>query len=327
MLAAIAPLGALILSLVLYSCAARDPGATSVVTVAAPALVQNALLYIAQARHLYAANGVRARITSVATGPQALSALARGSVDLAETAEFPVVESVMRGARVRILATNDVFENDYLVVRRGRGIATPADLAGRRIGVAFGTVTEFYLARYLALHGLSLARVREVDVQPADFVQAMLSGRLDAVVAWESYVRRMVAARPGAFGVWPVQSSQAAFGVLVGRSGWVHRHGGEERGFLKALAAARDFLDTHPRQARAIVAKELGERLVEVSSVWPDHEFSLTLDDSLLAAMGEEGRWLGAKGIEGARALPDFERYLSPQALSAARPNGVSLMR
>lgn len=117
--------------------------------------------------------------------------------------------------QINIIVCNDKFENDYIIRRKDRGIAKISDLKGKKIGVARQTITEFYLGRFLALNGMNIRDVTLVDVKPAQFVNAITSGEVDAIIAWQPYVSQMQNAVSGV--VWPAQSGQAVFGVLVAR--------------------------------------------------------------------------------------------------------------
>lgn len=309
----------------LFSCGSHAPASVHM-TVGVPPLEQNALLYVAAEKNLFIPNGIAVTIKDF-NWPAAIAAMVSGTVDIAETAEFPFVKSILNGQQLRILAANDRFENDYLVARRDKGIPNVSSLRDKRIGVALGTITDFYLGRFLALHGIKSNDVTVVNVQPSHFEKSILDGHVDAVVAWQPFVNQIVSRRPTAFAVWPVQSGQDVYGLLVCRSEWLHGHTVEVAGFLKSLAKAEDFLEGNPSESRAIVAKILDYDDEYISSVWPEHEFSLTLDFSLVAAMEDEARWIIADRAAEVTAVPDFVRLIYIDGLRSVRPEGVNLMQ
>lgn len=312
--------------LVLASCEAGARPSVSI-KVGVPALEQNALLYVAADRSMFAPRGVAVAIKDFATGPAAIAAMMSGVVDIAETAEFPFVAATMNGQKMRILTANDRFENDYLVARHDRGISQVSDLRGKRIGVTRNAITEFYLVRFLTLNGIHREEVTIVDVPPADFVPTLLEGRVDALVAWQPFVSRMTSASPSSFTTWPVQSGQAVYGILVCGQNWLENHADAVKRFLTTLAAAEDFVARRPADARSIVARRLSYDDPYLSAVWPSHGFSLTLDVSLVTAMEDEARWLLASHQSSAGEVPDFGALIYRDGLIAARPEGVNLMQ
>lgn len=317
--------GAVLVSVLFTSCGSERPAMH--VKVGVPPLEQNALLYVSMSRDFLQRNGIHLVLKNYDSGPSSLSALASGEVNIAETAEFPFVEAVMHGASIRIIATNDRFENDYLVARVDRGIGRVAELKGKRIGVARHTIAEFYLGRFLRLHGIPLQDVTVVNVRPPEFVRSLTDGKVDAVVAWQPFVSRMTSRRTGAFKVWSVQSSQPVYGVLVSREAWIVAHRAAVNAFLTSLSQAQDFIIGHKRESEKIVARRLGYRDSYLSSVWGDHQFTLSLDFSLVAAMEDEARWAMASHLAKGPEVPDFGKFVDRRNLDSVRPYSVNMMR
>ena len=313
------------LGVLFFSCGAERP--TMLVRVGAPPLEQNALLYVAAEKRFFARNGIDLQFRDFDSGPASLSAMESGQVEVAETAEFPFVESVMNGDPIRTIAANDRFVNDYVVALRSRGIARIRDLKGKRIGVTLRTITEFYLGRFLRLHGMDPKGVTIVDVQPSNFARSLRDGEVDALVMWQPYVSHITSGEPGSFEIWPVQSSQPVYGLLVCSSLWLRLHQSTVLSFLRSLSAAQHFLVRHPKKSETIVAKRLNYRDSYLSSVWHDHEFTLTLDFSLVAAMEDEARWVIANHLSRMAVVPDFMKFLDLSGLEAVRPDSVNTMR
>lgn len=305
------------------ACTPHDPAPAAVLRIGVPPLEQNALLYIAEHEGFFRTHGLSVQISDYPTGPDAIDALLRGEVDIAETAEFPFVRAVLRSHPLKILACNDKFENDYLMVRQASGIQSAGDLRGRRIGVTLGAITEFYLGRWLALNGIALRDVTVIDVRPARFEAALAAGDVDALLAWQPYVHRMQTAAGGAR-VWKAQAGQAVFGLLVGRDDWFSTNAGAAHRFLCALRDAEDFLVSQPDQSLEIVRNRLNYDGDYIARVWPQHQFGLSLDQTLILAMKEEAIWLLGRDVPGG-AVPDFTAYVH-DGLRSVKPQGVTII-
>ncbi len=126
---------------------------TKTIRIGVPPLEQNALLYVAEEEAFFARQGLKVMIKNYDTGMTALEGMLKGEVDIAGSAEFPVVRAIFAKEDIRILACNDKFDNDYIAGRKDRGIAHISDLKGKRIGISLKTINEFYLGRFLALNG------------------------------------------------------------------------------------------------------------------------------------------------------------------------------
>ncbi len=308
----------------LTTCEGRLPGQLETVTVAVPPLEQNALLYIAAEQGYFTGNGLQVTVKNYDSGPTSINAVMQGGAELAETAEFPVVRAIFQKSTLSVIAANDKFENDYLVARKDRGIEKVADLKGKQIGVARQTINEFYLGRFLALNGISPEQVALVDLQPAEFVSAISGGRVDAIIAWQPYIHQMVNQQSNIV-VWPAQSNQSVYGLLVGRTEWITAHPDTVVRFIQSLKQAEDYAVSNRDQAKMIVQKRLNYEASYVAQIWAQHNFALSLDFSLIAAMTDEAHWIIDNQLTTERAVPDFQKYIYTAALKTVKPDAVNI--
>ena len=84
-----------------------------------------------------------------------MDALIGGQADVATTAISPVILASFQNQPMAILAENARFLDEKLTARVESGIAEPADLAGKKIGVTLGSDVHYFL--YL------LPRIRRLD--------------------------------------------------------------------------------------------------------------------------------------------------------------------
>lgn len=305
----------------------RASGETESVTIAAPALEQNALIYVAEDQHFFERSGLTVNITDYQTGRETLGALMQGTADIAQTAELPFVDAALKKNPVSALAVNDRMLNAFVVGRKDHGIQAISDLKGKKIGITPNTVVEFFFSRFLTLHGMSLGDVTIVNMPPAQLASAIDSGELDAVAIWQPYVYQILKKEPASFLTWSVNSNQPAFGILVGRKDWLAQHGEASKRVLQCILDAQDFVVQHPDEARAIVGKRLGLDDAYLASVWTQHQFSVTLDYSLIVAMNEEARWMIAGNLTAEKQVPDFMDYIDARSLKAIKPDAVTVRR
>jgi NitT/TauT family transport system substrate-binding protein len=311
----------------LWSCSRGDySGKVETISIGVPSLEQNALLYVADHQKFFAKNGLNILIRDYDSGVTAINGMLKGEVDIAEAAEFPFVRAVFQKEKLSVIACNDKFENDYIVGRKDRGITRISDLKGKRIGVTLKTINEFYLGRFLELNGMSVKDATLVDIMPTQFVNAIASSEVDAIIAWQPHIHRIQKEVKGVV-VWPAQSSQAAYGVLVCSSEWVRQNTDRVRRFLKSLREAEDYLVRHPDEAKAIVRKRLNYDDSYIASVWPGHQFTLSLDQTLIVAMKDEAQWMINSNLTNEKTMPDFMDYIYVDGLKAVKPEAVNIIR
>jgi NitT/TauT family transport system substrate-binding protein len=311
----------------LWSCSKSDySGRMENITIGAPPLEQNALIYIADDQRSFARNGLNIAIKDYDSGVTAVNGMLKGEVGIAEAAEFPFVRTVFRKEQICVIACNDRFENDYIVGRTDRRINKVSDLKGKRIGVSLKTINEFYLGRFLGLNGIDMKDISPVDIRPEQFVDAIAGGDVDAIIAWQPYIDQILGKEGNGVVVWPAQGGQTVYGVLVCSRGWLTQHTDAVKRFLKSLAEAEDYLVHHPEEAKAIVRKRLNYDDSYMARIWPQHRFSLSLDQTLIVAMKDEAQWMIKSNLTSEKTLPDFVNYLYVDGLKAIRPEAVSII-
>ncbi len=314
------------LALVAASCQSQSGGRPETITLGLFPLEQNALIYIAEQQQFFLRNNLQVAVKNYDSGVATIDALLKGDVDMAEAAEFPFVRAALRQEQISIVATHDRFQNDYVVGRQDRGIGRVADLKGKRIGLARGTITEFFLGRLLELNGMALDEVTLVNVAPAQFVSALANGQVDALIAWQPYVHEIQEQVNGVV-VFPAQNNQPVYGVLVATNAWLEQQPNPVVRFLTSLQAAADWAVLHPEQAKVIVQERLGYDDAYMASIWNEHHFSLSLDYSLIVAMTDEARWMIRHNLSPAAEAPDFVEHIYVQGLAAVKPETVDIVR
>ena len=291
----------------LWSCSKGEySGKVESITFATVPTAATTLIYIAQDQHFFAANGLSVNIKDYNTGTATTEALLKGDVDIAWVAEFPFVHRAFAKEKISIIAVVGRFNEQYLFGRKDRGINTVADLKGKKIGIPRDTIAEFYLGRFLDLHGMAVQNVTIVDVGAQQSVDAILGGRVDGVVAWEPYSSQMRTQLADSAVALPIQSGQPGYGAITGRNDWIKGHPEIVNRFLKSLAQAEDYLTRNPAAAKGILQKRLKYDEVFTETIWSENQFSLSLDQSLVTAMEDEARWMIKNNLTTEKQIPNF---------------------
>lgn len=284
------------------------------------------LVYIAEDRGFFTANGVKIIHKYYDTGVEAMEALLKGEVEIAGMNEVPFIIGVFEKQKISIYASLDKLQYIYLIGRKDRGIKTATDLKGKRIGLPRGTIAEFYLGRYLELNGLAMKDVALVSTPPPSAMEA-INSNLDGVVAWNPFayqIRQRMADRTT---ILRAQSNQPAYAVAVARNDWLAAQKELVKRSLKAIAQAEQYVVNYPSEARAIVQKRLNCDAAFMENVWAENQFSLSLDQSLITAMEDEARWMIKNNLTPERTVPDFVNCVYENLLKAVKPEAVNIIR
>lgn len=288
----------------------------------------SALFYVAEDQGFFSQNGLNVTSRKYDSGVASLDGLLNGDVVIAVgVTEFPLVGRALQKERIRTIGSIDKGEIVYLVGRNDRGIENVTDLNGKRVGTALRTISEFYLGRFLELHGMNIQDIVLVDLKtPAEWVNSIVDGDIDAIAIGQPAVNS-IKDRLGANAVvWSAQSSQPLYSQVISTDEWITEHPELVRRFLKSLAQAEEYVVTHPAEAKAIVQKRLNLSAEYMDTVWQQNQFTLSLDQSLVTAMEDEGRWMIKNNLTSERTIPDFRNYIYTEGLEEVEPGSVNII-
>ena len=302
-------------------------GSVEEITLGAPALETNALVYVAEDQGYFKKNGLNVTFKKYDSGGAAVPGLLKNETDLALASEFVVVNTIFKKGEVRTLGSIDKFENMFVIARKDQGIHKITDLRNRTIGVPEGTIADFYLGRYLNLHNMKLSDVTFVNIRPDHSAEALAAGNVDAVVTWHPYLDRISDRYADQLVVWPIQSSQLTYWNVVSRTDLADSHQDTIDRFLRSITQASEFTTNQPQETKKIVQNELNYTDEYMTVIWPDHQFALSLDQSLILAMEDEGRWMIENNLTSEKTIPDFRGYIYTKGLEEVKPESVNIIR
>jgi ABC-type nitrate/sulfonate/bicarbonate transport system substrate-binding protein len=292
------------------------------VTIAVGTGQPNAPIYVAHEEGFFRDEGLDDTVTGYGSGPLALDALFSGKADFAGCAETALTRAVLDGKAPIVVGTIDeAADTVSLVARKDRRISTAGDLRGKRVGILAGTASDFFLHIFLVTSGVDPKAVTVVPLQPNELVPALLQGRVDALSGFAQYIvqaqdglgsNAVLLTRPGLY---------TALLEIVVRDDTARKQSDVVVRFLRAVARAEDFIESHPAEAQAITAKSTGIPEPSVQKGWGVNHFTLALDQTLILALEEESRWMSGKTTP-----PDFLHYIDLVPLRTVRPDAVTIV-
>lgn len=302
-------------------------GTPESITVGGPALEQSSFIYIADDQGYFAKNGLNVTVKDdYPNGVVPISDMLDNKIDISVSAEYPAVMAIFQKENLLVIGTIDRYQNEDIIGRKDRGIESISDLKGKRMGVPRGTICEFFLGRFLNLHGMNLSDVELIDIKASESVDAIADRDLDAIIYFQPHIYAMKERLGDNAVSWPAQSNQLMFTVMACRDDWAEERPETITRFLKSLDQAERYSVDHPYEAKAIVQRRLNFSDEYMETVWPEHQFSLTLDQSLLIAMNDEGRWAINNNITTEKTLPYLHDYVYTKGLMEVKPESVSIV-
>jgi len=190
-------------------------------------------------------NGLKAEFSSFPYGPPMMEALAAGSVDAIVTSMLPVAAYAAKlPGDIKIVAM--VNQGGHaLMVAKDSPAADPSALAGKKIGVSFGSDSHLDALIWLRDSGLAGKAVL-INIPPAELAGALSNQSVDAIVIRQPQVLRLQQ-QSGAriLKSWPLRY------VTIAKTKFINEHPKQLQEYLAALRDTTLFMSQHPEQSAA----------------------------------------------------------------------------
>jgi ABC-type nitrate/sulfonate/bicarbonate transport system substrate-binding protein len=309
------------------TCQGNNTGPAESVVVAYAPFESTALLWVAENQQYFSRNGLNVTLRKYDTGAMALGGTMKGEAEIAAgISEFPAVRMAFQKEKMAIVGNIDWGEFIYFIGRQDSGIQNVADLKGRKIGTAVGTIAQFYLGRFLELNGLRVQDINLVDLKtPAEWVNAVVNGQVDVVVTAQPDANTIKERLGENAFFWPAQGGQFLHGLVISTQDWENQHPVLVQKFLKALLQAEEYARRNPEKAKAVVQKGLNLDAGYMETVWSQNQFSLSLNQALVLAMEDEARWMISNSLTTEKTIPNFLDYIYTDSLKSVKPEAVRI--
>jgi NitT/TauT family transport system substrate-binding protein len=301
-------------------------GKTSSLTLGIYPSEYSSLIYIANDQGYFSDNGIKLALKNYTSGASAVKGMLNGEVDIATASEFVVANNAMQNEGIFALGTVSKYLNLYLVARTDLGINNISDLAGKKIGVALGSANQFYLGRFLDLNGIKPNQVTIVNVNFVDTPNELANGTIDAAIIFQPYISQIQNTLGDKIVMWHAQADQFGYFEAICTQNWAISNPDLAARFLKSIVQAENFNIIHRDQAIAIVARDLNYTESYVESVWPNYQYTVTLDQSFIVLMQDEARWLISNNLTNTTITPNFINYVYPEGLQSVKPDAVNII-
>ncbi|MDY0091160.1 MAG: ABC transporter substrate-binding protein [Candidatus Vecturithrix sp.] len=205
--------------------------------------------------------------------------------------QTPITTLVLqeKGLDVKIVAPlADISGTQQIVVHQHANIRKPQDLQGKRIGMAKGAAVYIAVQGMAKEFGIDLSTVEFVYLLPAQQLEAMEKGEVDAIACWEPWTSKAQAIG-GQF--WfsgarsEIPDNEGNINWLVDQSVLMtfrenlEKYPHTVQAVIRAFCKATTFINQHLDQAAALLATPLALKKEELEQILSLNKYSMTMDN------------------------------------------------
>lgn len=291
--------------------------------------VKNAPIIIAMSKGYFQEEGLEVNFREIQSAKQAFLNMMKGEgVDISAVAEVPAVATSFDSKDFYFLATIVYSYDDKVIANKNKGVNVIADLKDKKIGVSGkGTSTHFFLSTLASVNRFEETELEIIFMAPNELTIALENGTLDAVVLWEPLASKAEQLLQNKSVVFPNEKIYRKTYNLMVKKDFARDHPETLEKFLRAINKANGFIEKNREESILLVAEIVKIDKKELTKIWNENYYSLSLDQSLLLTLEDEARWTIKNNLTNATTVPNYLDYIYTDALEKVKPEAVTIIR
>lgn len=280
---------------------------------------------VAQEQEFFKKHAVDAEISNFAYGIDTINALLVQRSDTAMAADYALLNSLGKGD-MKIVSTltraTEASSKSTVLLVKGN-VTKPEELAGKKLGVARGTVYEYVWAKFLEKYKIDEKNVKMVYYStPDEAIVALTKGEMDAVWAGGALLEKFLKVEGikqlGDMNLSGVKIS--AFQVVD--SSYLKKNPKTVTNYLKAVKEGIDYIPTHKEQTAELAFKEIKLPKEGVLKDLETVNYVVGFSKEDFEHLQTMKTWLEEKGI--LKDKYELKDKIDVEALKAAFPETVT---
>ncbi|WP_304917859.1 ABC transporter substrate-binding protein [Methylophaga sp.] len=283
--------------------------------------------FVASKNNLFEKHHLTIDVSFSDSGKQNLEDLRAGKVDFALMSSTPFIMDKLANAANEAQGDEPVILANLLhstrlnqiLTTQGRNIQTVTDLKGGKIGLTKGTNAEYLWWLYSVFYQVPSGSVEIIDLPVAELGEALINGKVDAIVVWQPWTDRFITQYDGQLEQVEGSHVYSAKWLLVTTRKMVRENPHYCQQVLKAYAEAITLIQSDTEKVMQTYTDTANKGHIVVNDYQPGlHQ--LNLNWALIAELHQGIQWAKLQQIPGSDKPTDVISWFAPEPLQAIKP-------
>ncbi|GHT39941.1 hypothetical protein FACS189437_04720 [Bacteroidia bacterium] len=234
---------------------------------------------VAQKDSIYEKNGLKVKTFSLQTGLESKNAVLSGAADIGLTATTPLAMGAFNNENLIVLCSYMESNSLLSLLTSAQDDTTLFLKPEPPVAIVKGTISELYFYNYLKTYypDIDISTLNQLNVKPADAVNAVKGGSAKSVVIWEPFATILSEQMPN-LKICRAEDVYTQRMYIVTTPKVLAKKRAAIQNFVKSFGQACELLSTNPVKGKEILNSVFPQQASSMNTLWDKVDFSLKFD-------------------------------------------------
>jgi NitT/TauT family transport system substrate-binding protein len=282
-------------------------------------------VWMADAKGLFAAEGLDVTFKQFPSGTTALQSFKAGEGDILFGGDFPGLQYwLTSNHNYRLIAAIERDVDGYLLTA-DKSINKPSDLKGKTIATRVGSTVDWFMSQYLYKNGLTKDDVKIKNLDGQVMPAALCQGDIDAFFFWQPYNDKAIEVCPNkAHNVVNAEGYIPGYVIAAARPEWLKdpKNAKLATAFLRAVIKGKAIAEKDLDAVAAYGDAKFSMPRAALEKQWKSNKRLVTLDKTVYADYCGLADWMRREKMLDSKV--DLKDFVWTDGLKAIDPTLVS---
>jgi len=300
----------------------EEPGGISSVTIAfigKPS--ENFFNEVMDQGGFYAKNGLLVEPRYFNSGEEAGDSVLSGETDFAVLNSYSIAELIHQKKNPQIISSVARIDGIYSIVAdKDKGIRSPSDLQGKRIGLVQENDWEFYLDKFFIINGIEGSSVELIQLSSEEITPGLVAGEIDAGLVNYGKASAICRQYPERFQMWSLNDQETFHQVLMCNKKLIENHPEVIERLIRSFVNLGEWYNGNIETVKQMISVKMKLSPDQVQDLMTGISPEVSLTQGLLSILEEQSRYIVRKEGDINQSTPNYLQIIAFSFLDKIYP-------